>query len=154
MPASTRIYDRRRIGNGTSLSIGMKKFRKLGPVYLDEVTIEYGRECQDCLRWSIPLFPNAACHHCPLRGVPTYPNRVRFYAVRQGISLREVQRRSGVSWASIMQISQGRCAPHNATRARILTALGFDPSNSIEAKMVFPRPRRRNRTVRQSGRPS
>lgn len=127
----------------------MKRIRKLGPVYLDETTIEIGRECQECLRWSIPPFPNAACHHCPLRGVPDYPNRVRSYAVRQGISLREVQRRSGVSWASIMQISQGRCAPHEATRDRILTTLGFDPSNPIEVKMVFPWPRRRNQMVRR-----
>ena len=46
-----------------------------------------------------------------------------------------------------MEISQGRCAPHEPTRERILSALGLDPSNPIHMKRVFPVARRRNRNL-------
>jgi len=101
-------------------------------------TIEYGRECFDCLRWYVPIFRDDPCYLCESRGVPAYPNRVRYWAVRNGISLRELQRRSGVSWAALMQISQGRSVPRTATKSRILTVLGFDPSEYIDNVAVFP----------------
>ena len=135
------------LNHSTLLFIGMTrkwKRRGNGSIYMEKATIEYGRECFDCLRWSVPVYPDDPCTKCESWGVPAYPNRVRYFAVSQGISLREVSRRSKLSWSGLVAISRGRCAPHRRSRVRILRALGLNPRSRHDVKRVFPRPRARN----------
>jgi hypothetical protein len=96
-----------------------------------------------CLRWFVPIRADEPeCGWCiSLRGIPRYPNRVRSSALRKGLSLRELQRRSGLAWGGLVEISNGRRAPHERTKQRLLRAIGLPRS---DAKRVFPRPRGRN----------
>jgi hypothetical protein len=138
----------RMLNHSTWLFLGMARKLKRpgnGSIRMNDVTLEYGLECPDCLRWWLPVYPDDPCLQCERWGVPTYPNRVRYFAINQGISLREVRRRSGLSWSGLVAISRGRCAPHRRSRVRILRALGLNPRSRHDMKRVFPRPRRRYR---------
>lgn len=122
----------------------LKQMWRYVVLYVDRSTIEFGEECPTCLRWFVFVFPDDPCPHCENRGIPRYPNRVRYCAILAGISLREVGRRSGLAWSGLMEISNGRRAPHESTKRRVLEALGLDPSSAIDCKRVFPTPRKRN----------
>ena len=120
----------------------MPRKRRLGPLYMPPDVFDYADECPTCLRWYVPFFPGDSCSHCKNRGVPLYPNRLRSSAIRRGLSLRELHRRTGLAWSGLMEISNGRCAPHDSTKRRLLRGLGLHHRDS---KRVFPRPRRPNR---------
>ena len=82
------------LNHSTMLFIGMsikRKRRGNGSIYMSANTILYGMECPDCLRWYVPYREGSPCCQCSRWGIPLYPNRVRFFALREGISLREVQ---------------------------------------------------------------
>ncbi len=125
--------------------------RRLRPLYQDLASIEHGKECALCLRWFIPVFADLPCPHCENRGTPRYPNRVRSFAIRAGISLREVARRSKLAWSGMVEISNGRRAPHLSTQCSIVKALGLDASDPRNFRRVFPNPRgpNRPRTVKE-----
>jgi hypothetical protein len=125
------------------LSVDMAQKWKLGPLYMDPDIFDYAEECPVCLRWFSPISANYPdCTVCSsLRPVPQYPNRVRSSALRKGLSLRELQRRTGLAWSGLVEISNGRRAPHRSTQLRILRALGLPRS---DAKRIFPRPRAPN----------
>ena len=152
LPSHTRTGSSRsaffvRASRGSSpstcfLSLDMARKRRLGPLYMPEDVFDYADECPTCLRWFVPIFTGDSCCHCKNRGVPLYPNRVRSSAIRKGLSLRELQRRTGLAWSGLMDISNGRRAPHESTKQRLLQGLGLHHSDS---KRVFPRPRRPNR---------
>ncbi len=127
----------------TWLSVDMAQKWKLGPLYMDPDIFDYANECPACLRWCSPFPGETDCTVCQSRReIPRYPNRVRSSALRKGLSLRELQRRSGLAWSGLVEISNGRRAPHRSTQLRILRALGLPSS---ETKRVFPRPRAPNR---------
>ena len=114
-------------------------------IYMDLSTIEHGLECSDCLRWYVPVFGNDdPCPHCKKQGVPAYPNRVRYLAVKQGYSLRELAREADLEWRTVRLISQGRRAPHIGTKKKILKALGSSIKKS-DMQYVFPHDRRSQR---------
>lgn len=114
-------------------------------IYMDRSTIEHGLECSDCLRWYVPVFSKAdPCPHCKQQGVPPYPNRVRYLAVKQGYSLRELAREADLEWRTVRLISQGRRAPHIGTKKKILKALGSSIKKS-DLQYVFPHDRRSQR---------
>ncbi len=126
------------------LSLAMPRKWKLGPLWMEADVFDYATECPVCLRWFVPIHTgeNDGCWCEGRRGVPRYPNRVRSSALRRGLSLRELQRRTALAWSGVIEISNGRRAPHRSTQLRILRALGLPSS---EAKRVFPRPRGPNR---------
>ncbi len=114
-------------------------------IYMDRVTLQHGLECSDCLRWFIPVFNSQdPCPHCHKQGVPLYPNRVRYLAVKQDISLREVARTANIEWRTMRLISQGKRAPHKGTKQKIMRALGKSVKRS-EMQYVFPHDRRSQR---------
>ncbi len=131
------------------LSLAMPRKWKLGPLWMDADVFDYATECPVCLRWFVPYPGETDCNVCESRpGVPRYPNRVRSSALRKGLSLRELRRRTGLAWSGLVEISNGRRAPHRSTQLRILRALGLPSS---EAKRVFPRPRAPNRRKAVAG---
>ncbi len=116
---------------------------KLSPLYMDPDIFDYAEECPVCLRWFVPFPGETDCTVCKsLRAIPRYPNRVRSSALRKGLSLRELHRRSGLAWSGLVEISNGRRAPHERTKQRLLRAIGLPRS---DAKRIFPRPRAPNR---------
>ena len=120
----------------------MKKSNK---IYMDSFTIEYGIECIDCLRWFIPIFEkNEPCPHCKKQGIPMYPNRVRYFAIKNGCSLREIARQADLEWRTVRLISQGQRAPHLGTKVKIMKALGESRKKS-DMQYVFPNSRRSQR---------
>lgn len=113
-----------------------------GRIYMDSSTIEYGKECSDCLRWFVPLFTNDPCPHCLKRGRPQYPNRLRYLSVKNNVSLREISRRTRLEWRTVSLVAQGKRAPHIATKRKLLRALGI-PVRKNELLYAFPHPRQR-----------
>jgi hypothetical protein len=116
---------------------------KLGPLYMDPDIFDYAEECPVCLRWFVPIsadYPD--CTVCSsLRKIPEYPNRLRSSALRRGLSLRALQRLTGLAWSGLVEISNGQRAPHERTKQRLLRAIGLPRS---DAKRIFPRPRAPN----------
>jgi len=111
-------------------------------IHMDISTVEYGKECFDCLRWYVPVFSKSdPCPHCKRLGRPPYPNRVRLMAVKANISLREISRKSGLEWRTVKLISQGERAPHIGTRKKILKTLGMSTKKS-NMDYVFPNKRK------------
>lgn len=113
-----------------------------GRIYMDASTIEHGNECSDCLRWFVPVFKEDGCPHCKNYGTPLYPNRVRFFAVKNGYTLREISRKAGLEWRTVKLIAQGKRAPHTSTKKKILRALG-ETTKKSQMTFVFPHERRR-----------
>lgn len=109
------------------------------------MAIEHGEECPHCLRWFCRVLPDDSCLLCESRGTPRYPNRLQYFAILAGLSLREVARRSNVAWSGLVEISNGRRSPHRSTQKRIVEALGLDASDPRDFRRVFPTPRKRNR---------
>jgi len=106
-------------------------------IYMDKSTIEFGRECLDCLRWFVPLNAVDKCPHCFKYGRPSNPNRVRYLAVKNGISLREISRKADVSWRTMRLVAQGKISPRKTTVRKILKAMGV-PLRKAEVLYVFP----------------
>ena len=106
-------------------------------IYMSKDTIEYGRECVDCLRWFIPVVGIDKCPHCVKHGRPINPNRVRYLAVKNGMSLREVGRKADITWRTMRLISQGKISPRKATVRKILKAMGI-PLKKNDVLFVFP----------------
>ena len=104
---------------------------------MDRSTIEHGKECVDCLRWFVPIRVTDACPHCLKHGCPPNPNRVRYLAVKNGISLREISRKARLNWRTVRLISQGKIAPRKSTEQKILRAIGI-PVRKTEMNYVFP----------------
>jgi hypothetical protein len=111
-------------------------------IYMDSSTIEFGRECPRCLRWFVPVFDDDPCSHCIEHGCPPYPNRVRYFSVKNDVSLREISRKTKLEWRTVRMISQGRRAPHLSSKRKILRALGMSSKKS-ELNYVFPHSRRK-----------
>jgi hypothetical protein len=119
--------------------------KKSNRIYMDRLTIEYGLECVDCLRWFIPIFgTDDPCPHCKKQGIPLYPNRVRYLAIKNGCSLREVARQADLEWRTVRLISQGLRAPHIGTKKKIMKALGSSRRKD-DMQYVFPHCRRSQR---------
>lgn len=111
-------------------------------IHMDFYTVEYGKECNDCLRWYVPLSEfDEPCPHCKRFGQPKYPNRVRYLAVKQGMSLRGLCKKAKLQWRTVRLVSQGKIAPHLSTKKKILKALGRSIRDN-ELSYVFPHPRR------------
>jgi len=111
-------------------------------IYMDSSTIEHGKECVDCLRWFVSIYVDDECPHCLKHGCPQYPNRVRYLAVKNGMSLREVSRKAKLNWRTIRLVSQGKRAPHILTKKKVLKVLGL-PVRKSELNYVFPTARQR-----------
>jgi hypothetical protein len=111
---------------------------------MDSDIFDYAEECPVCLRWFVRIRADEPdCTLCSsLRKVPRYPNRLRASALRRGLSLRELQRRTGLAFSGLVEIANGRRAPHERTKQRLLRAIGLPRS---DAKRIFPRPRAPNR---------
>jgi hypothetical protein len=107
---------------------------------MDCSTIEHGRECADCLRWSIPVLEDDDCPHCLRLGRPGNPNRLRYLAVKNGMSLREVGRRAHLNWRTVRRISQGEVVPRKSTERKLLKAMGI-PLRKSEVMYMFPHSR-------------
>jgi len=118
----------------------MKPSSSGGRIYMDSDTIEYGKECLDCLRWFVPVRSYDECPHCVQHGCPPNPNRVRYLAVKNDLSLREVGRRAGLNWRTVRLISQGKIIPRKSTERKLLRALGI-PVRKTEVIYVFPHSR-------------
>jgi len=111
-------------------------------IYIDRYTIEAGKECSDCLRWFVPIFKNSdPCPHCERLGVPNYPNRIRYLAIKAGISLRDIARISKISWRTIRLASQGERDPHLTTKREIAKALGMS-IRKTDIAYIFPHGRK------------
>lgn len=54
----------------------------------------------------------------------------------QGITLKELDALTGVSYGAISDWERGRRTPHRETAVRIATALGADPHEALEALMA------------------
>ena len=107
---------------------------------MDASTIEFGRECPDCLRWSVPIREDDKCPHCINHGCPENPNRVRYLAVKDGMTLREVGRKAKLTWRTIRLVSQGKIFPRKETEKKILKALNI-PTYKKNIRYVFPNSR-------------
>src|SRR6056297_4060774 len=77
--------------------------------------------------------------------VSKFGKNIRDYRLNQGIGLRELARKIGMSPASINTIEKGTTSPTIATLDRILKGLGTDltdffsnNSNGVDLSPVFP----------------
>lgn len=63
----------------------------------------------------------------------TFGNWVKLKRKERGITLKELDTLTGVSYGAISDWERGRRTPHRDTAAQIATALGADPREALEA---------------------